>query len=195
MVAKEGNGCILHLDKLSFEDMAKDTDLKTEKVKEIVQEMIDLNLINQTRYEKEGVIFVPQFVNYYDDYTNKLRREYGQDTEKVAENRREYKRIEESILDMWNRLPLPKILSFSEERKSHLKKRIQNKHFVENYEKAIDKIGVSKFCLGQVNGSKWKATIDWFISNDTNYIKALEGKYDDRQDKSEAQQKLEALLK
>ena len=36
----------------------------------------------------------------------------------------------------------------------------------------------SKFCCGLVVGKHWKATIDFFIANDTNYVKALEGKYD-----------------
>lgn len=40
-------------------------------------------------------------------------------------------------------------------------------------------INKSKFCCGE-NNRMWKATYDWIISNETNAIKVLEGRYDDQ---------------
>lgn len=41
-------------------------------------------------------------------------------------------------------------------------------------------IAASSFCRGQ-NSHKWEATFDWIIDNDSNYVKVLEGKYNDKQ--------------
>lgn len=41
-------------------------------------------------------------------------------------------------------------------------------------------IAASSFCRGQ-NAHKWEATFDWIIDNDSNYVKVLEGKYNDKQ--------------
>jgi hypothetical protein len=41
-------------------------------------------------------------------------------------------------------------------------------------------IAASSFCRGQ-NSHKWEATFDWIIENDSNYVKVLEGKYNDKQ--------------
>ena len=40
----------------------------------------------------------------------------------------------------------------------------------------LNGIKESDFCLGK-NNSGWKVDFDWIISNDTNYLKVLEGKY------------------
>src|SRR3990167_3445805 len=181
-VAKDGKDCCLPLDKLSPEDMSKDTEIEIEKIKEMILEMCNVTLINKERYIKDKVIFVPQFVGYYDDYSNRVRREFGESSEKVAKNREEENRIEKNIVDIWNATSLPKIFTFSQERKRHLKERIKNKHFIENYAAAIKKIAESDFCNGRVNGKEWKATVDWLITNDNNYVKVLEGKYDNRHD-------------
>lgn len=41
-------------------------------------------------------------------------------------------------------------------------------------------IASSSFCRGQ-NSHKWEATFDWIIENDSNYVKVMEGKYNDKQ--------------
>ena len=46
----------------------------------------------------------------------------------------------------------------------------------------------SEFLTGN-NDRKWKADIDWLISNDTNIIKVLEGKYDDKEEKKQLTEK------
>ena len=180
MVAKEGKDCFLTFDKLSYEDISKDTEIEVEKVKEIVKEMSNITLIDKTRYEKEGVIFIPQFVNYYDDYQKRVRRVFGENSDKIIKNRDEENKIEKNLIDLWNSTSLPKIYLFSSERKTHLRQRIKNRHFVENYSVAIEKISKSDFCLGGEDKKGWKSTIDWLLANDNNYVKALEGKYDNR---------------
>lgn len=45
------------------------------------------------------------------------------------------------------------------------------------------KLGESDFCNGS-NG-KWAANIDWFFKNSQNWLKVLEGNYDNRKEKSQ----------
>lgn len=79
-------------------------------------------------------------------------------------------------MDLWNNLMPNKIMSLSSKRRIKLISRIKNdndynKRFIE----CLKKIKESDFLSGK-NGS-WKATFDWLIENDTNYIKVLEDTY------------------
>jgi hypothetical protein len=82
-------------------------------------------------------------------------------------------------IEYWNNSRLSSVVSLSSKRREKLKQRFKSEHFKANWRAAIDKLNNSSFCLGQ-NARNWKATLDWFIDNDNNYLKALEGKYDDQ---------------
>lgn len=88
------------------------------------------------------------------------------------------------LVDYWNnKKELPSIVIISSTRKKKLLERFKSKHFKENWKDAIDKISESSFCKGSTG---WKVSIDWFVANDNNYIKAMEGKYDDKRDRFSA---------
>jgi len=88
-----------------------------------------------------------------------------------------------SIKNYWNsKNGLPKIKVLSVKRKEKIKLRI-NELSIEEFNKAIDIISESKFCLGE-SKSKWRADIDWLIANDNNIVKVLEGKYSEKKEKS-----------
>jgi hypothetical protein len=80
---------------------------------------------------------------------------------------------------VWNATSLPKCITLSSGRKEKLRQRLKSKHFRENYKAAIEKLSKSSFAKGH-SDKGWKVSIDWFLDNDTNYVKALEGKYDDK---------------
>jgi len=61
-----------------------------------------------------------------------------------------------------------------------LKARLKEPAFVEHWKKAIDKAMSSAFCRGK-NDRGWKIDFSWFVENGNNYLKVLEGKYDDKQ--------------
>lgn len=73
---------------------------------------------------------------------------------------------------------LPKPLAFSKERKDKCSTRLKDPNFVKNFTPAVQKAQTSPFLCGK-NDRGWKATFDWFIANETNIFKVLEGKYDD----------------
>lgn len=93
----------------------------------------------------------------------------------------------ELLVGLWNLHSgsLPKIKAITDERKkaaSSVFNQISEADWVE----AITKTAQSKFCCGQTGGT-WKATFDWFISKRKkdgayNFIKCLEGNYDNTQD-------------
>ncbi len=118
----------------------------------------------------------------YDEYIRVTGCQQGDNTlkakDKVSSNLLSSNLLTD-IVDYWNTTTLSKVKSITNERKKKLKDRLKSAHFRENWKASIDCMAKSKFCLGQVSGKTWKATLDFFIANDTNYVKALEGKYDD----------------
>ena len=68
-------------------------------------------------------------------------------------------------------------------RTKHLNKRIEEKGFTENFELICKKIKNSDFLMGKnpsPGHKNWKATFDWIIKNEDNYVKVLEGNYDNK---------------
>lgn len=78
----------------------------------------------------------------------------------------------------WNsKKSLPTIREITQGRRKQLAIRMREKTFAENWQLIVDKIAASKFCTGQ-NDRGWKVDVDWTLKNETNYVKVLEGKYD-----------------
>jgi hypothetical protein len=78
------------------------------------------------------------------------------------------------VVDLWNSFSqLPKVKAITDSRKKKIKSRLSETAF--DYQKAIPMILESDFLLGKTG--KWKASFDWFIENDSNYLKVLEGNY------------------
>lgn len=77
----------------------------------------------------------------------------------------------------WNRHPsLPTIRAITTKRKAKLDIRLKEQEFRGNWRVIIEKAAASDFLT-----QTWKGcNIDWVLVNDTNYIKILEGKYDNK---------------
>lgn len=74
---------------------------------------------------------------------------------------------------------LPEILEFTQERRKQCRTRLAKNpgKFINQFTRAVIKAQETPFLRGE--GSKgWRADFDWFISNDRNVVKVLEGKYD-----------------
>lgn len=83
------------------------------------------------------------------------------------------------ILDYWNEKGTKAITAITSERQSHIETIIQE-YGEEAIYKAIDKVKTSSFLNGE-NDKKWIATFDWIILPN-NFIKVLEGNYDNPKD-------------
>ena len=87
--------------------------------------------------------------------------------------------VAKSFREYWNsKSNLKPIHRMTDDRRKKFAARMKEPDFVGNWRQIIDRISASSFCTG--GGQKgWCADVDWFLGNSTNYVKVLEGKYDD----------------
>jgi hypothetical protein len=74
---------------------------------------------------------------------------------------------------------LPQVMEFTQERRKQCRTRLARDpgKFIDQFTRAVIKAQETPFLRGE--GAKgWKADFDWFIANDGNVVKVLEGKYD-----------------
>ena len=88
----------------------------------------------------------------------------------------------QTFVKVWNehaeKYGLPKVKELTNKRKKKLKSRLKdNPDFLKDFEKALKQVEYSSFLKGKKNG--WKMDFDWLITNDTNYVRVIEGKYKD----------------
>jgi hypothetical protein len=84
----------------------------------------------------------------------------------------------EEIVKLFNSIctSLPKVKQLSEGRKKKIKARWNDIKELNGFKQLFEKSQSSSFLTGV--STKWKATFDWLIENDSNYVKVLEGNYD-----------------
>lgn len=97
------------------------------------------------------------------------------------------------VQKLWNETmartrKIPKVAALSQARKDKISLRIGEMGGWENAKETLAtcfrKINESEFCNGE-NENVWVATFDWFFSNEKNWMKVIEGNYDNRQRKSQ----------
>lgn len=94
------------------------------------------------------------------------------------------------VLKLWNdsaSRSIPKVRMLSPARKEKVRLRIKEMGGMEEARgilaNCFKKISESDFCNGSTG--KWVATFDWFFENEKNWLKVLEGNYDNRKEKSQ----------
>lgn len=104
------------------------------------------------------------------------------------------------VLDLWNssaRRSVPKIRILSPARKEKVRLRVKEMGGWEEAKRilptCLQKLNESDFCNGATG--KWTATFDWFFENEKNWMKVLEGNYDNRKEKSELEKLAELFEK
>lgn len=84
------------------------------------------------------------------------------------------------VNNYWNlKHPNKNLRYLSDKRKKKLRARWQEEAWRDGWRGVIDKLAASDFCNGK-NDRGWVASFDWLIENDNNYVKVLEGRYDNR---------------
>lgn len=94
------------------------------------------------------------------------------------------------VLKLWNdsaSRSIPKVRMLSPARKEKVRLRIKEMGGMDEAKTILStcfkKISESDFCNGATG--KWVATFDWFFENEKNWLKVLEGNYDNRKEKSQ----------
>lgn len=85
------------------------------------------------------------------------------------------------VVDAWNRITadcprLGQVVALGDRRLTHLRARMNEPAFADGYEDIFQAVVSSPFLRG--DRTKWKASFDWVICNNANYVKVLEGKYE-----------------
>ncbi len=74
----------------------------------------------------------------------------------------------------WNSTKtLPLIKGMTPERRRKLTLRMRLAEFRDSWKEAVEALAQDPWYLGE-NDRKWRATVDWFLKNDTNWVKAWE---------------------
>ncbi len=88
----------------------------------------------------------------------------------------------EFIVNLYhNRCPsFPKVLKITDKRKAKIRVRFEEMKFnYETLQEVFDRCEASHFMRGD-NNRGWRADFDWIFTNSQNWVKVLEGKYDNR---------------
>lgn len=132
---------------------------------------------NQEQTENLPNVDVDVDVNYNKEtISNDIVKKDESFSPSIQEFKIDYSKVE----SLWNNIctNLPKIQELSTKRKE--KVRLRLKEMGNSYQKLetiLTKLNQSDFCKGN-NSSSWKATFDWLFGNPNNWIKVLEGNYD-----------------
>ncbi len=91
-----------------------------------------------------------------------------------------YVAFEQATLTAWNQFcskfpALSSIKELSDKRRDKLKVRFEKQSF-KDFNSILTAFEQQRFLFGE-NERKWRASFDWLIENDTNYLKVLEKKY------------------
>lgn len=97
----------------------------------------------------------------------------------------------QDIVALWNEIcgtSLPKVKSLTDDRRQKIKCRltefggVNKEKWLANAKEIFERITASDFLCGN-NGNQWTATFDWVFENSKNWIKVLEGNYDNNRGK------------
>ena len=99
----------------------------------------------------------------------------------------------EEIKDLFNKIctSLSKIQSLSNSRKEKIKVRWNELNSIEKFKELFEKTQASSFCIGD-NKDGWKASFDWLMENDKNWLKVLEGNYDKNKQNGKDRQSIQS---
>jgi hypothetical protein len=90
------------------------------------------------------------------------------------------------VVDLWNTMcspPLPKVEKITQARKNKIKPRITEMGgrdpAMDTLKKIFEKVNQSDFLKGD-NPRSWQVTFDWIFENGKNWLKVIEGNYDNK---------------
>lgn len=92
----------------------------------------------------------------------------------------------EQIMDLWNKtcLSLPKVTRISGARQNKIKTRLEEfgteASWLPTIEELFPRVQASDFLCGRSGNGSWKASFDWVFENSNNWVKIMEGNYDNK---------------
>ena len=92
----------------------------------------------------------------------------------------------QEFIDLYNQFcfNLPKATKLTESRKEKIKTRLKKEPDLNEWKKCFQICNDTPFLRGE-NRNGWKASFDWLVENDKNYLKVLEGNYKRQESENE----------
>lgn len=139
------------------------------------------NKKGNNQYTTEGGHMTSDMSNHMTEHMgngnrNRNKEEKEESTERGKGRKEDYL----EIVEMWNATCgdyYPKLLKLSDARKTKLRIRLSEMGSVDILKSIFEKMAASKFLQGD-NNKGWRASFDWILENDKNWVKILEGNYD-----------------
>jgi len=162
----------INMKKMPVEMMADELRITAERLRTVLHYMLEINLFSKDSWEND-VLYSPALETRVDEYTQRTIKKKGgsvppQELPVVHE-----------FIEYWNKSGMLGISKITPERRAKLLTRLKSEHFRDTWRTAVDRLSKSSWMNGR-NEKGFRVSVEWFINNDTNYVKALEGKYDDR---------------
>lgn len=122
------------------------------------------------------------------DMSCQVRQNMREEKEKRREGEEKESAPYSEIKDLFSRIcnSFSKVEKLSDSRKSKIKTRWEEIKTLEKFEQIFKNMESSSFLKGD-NPRKWKATFDWVMDNDNNWVKVIENQY--ANDKSDQQKR------
>lgn len=145
--------------------------VRANKSKYPTPDMEGIHLISNDINGNQLEANVPVFVSVSD--SSKRNRDKGEESTETPHS---------EVQEIFNRVcaSFGKVQKMSNSRKDKLRTRWQEIKTIEVFETICLKMESSNFLKGN-NKQKWKATFDWILENDNNWVKVIEGNYDNKQ--------------
>jgi hypothetical protein len=101
--------------------------------------------------------------------------------EKEEEKEKSSAQKEKEVLDLFRAVcgSFPKIFQLTRQRKEKILRRLSEMGGMRMLEQVFRKMEASEFLKGN-NKYGWQATFDWVFKNPDNWVKIIEGNYDNR---------------
>ena len=155
--------------KTSVSDTISDTTFDTVSDTTVIQQRYDGG--NNKKKEKK-------------EEKEKNKKEEGESVAKAPTPPIESNSIFNELIDYWNSEALegiPRVTRLNKPRKNKIKARLKsNPKFCEDFKVVVQRFSKNINFYTGANDRNWVITFDWIIENESNYLKVLEGNYDDK---------------
>ena len=186
----------------SISNLSAESDLTVKQVRGALKKLESTGEVASKRTNKYSLYTIINYSSYQDDprpegnqkgkreagegqAEGTLRANKGQQLKKDKKERKEEGKsmshpFASEVVTRWNALAavqpnLATVKTVSKTRANKLNTRIKEGFTIEQFVKVLEEVEVSDFLLGK--SGDWAVTFDWLITNDSNWVKVVEGNY------------------
>ena len=162
-------------------------------IEKILKRLVKYKLITQKSNNKHRIITVlnwSKLAEFDSRVTTKCQQGDTNNNDNNGNNEKNDNNTYAFFQNAWNDSMPSKIIKLSDNRKNKIKSRLKkDTDFETHFKICLQKIKDSDWLSGR--SGDWKASFDWLIDNDNNYMKVLEDNYKNNKAESKAERTIE----